>query len=227
MPRRARYLTAGLIFHVMNRGAKRAVLFETPGDYEAFVRLLSVALDRFTIALFAYCVMQNHWHLLLSPRTDGALSKFMHWLTTTHARRWQSFHQANGQGAVYQGRFKSIPVRDDAHFLWVCRYIERNPVRAGLVSSATDWRWSSAGQRAREIAVPSMTTWPLPMPADWSAYVDAAQTTAEVEAVRQAINKGQPLGDQVWCSEMLRKLGRDPTRRRGRPRRTRPGVLEK
>ena len=225
MPRRRRQSTAGVIFHVMNRGAKRAVLFEDFADYEAFVGILRDGVDRFAIALFAYCLMQNHWHLLLSPRIDGDLSRFMHWLTTTHARRWQLFRHTNGQGAVYQGRFKAVPVCDDGHFLWVCRYVERNPLRAGLVQSASDWRWSSLSQRRREDATPRLTQWPVAVPSDWILRVDSPQTAAEVEAIRRSIRNNQPIGSDAWRLAMLKKLGVNPSVRRGRPRSR--DVLEK
>jgi putative transposase len=217
VPRRHRQSTAGLTFHVMNRGAKRAALFETADDYGAFIGLLDECLNRFDVALFAYCLMQNHWHLLLSPRMDGALSTFMHWLTTTHARRWQCFRCLNGQGAVYQGRFKAVPVCDDEHFLWVCRYIERNPLRAGLVASARDWRWSSLGQRVRQLESPRISTWPVPMPAKWTADVDAAQTAEELDAIRRCIKDGRPIGVEEWSNQVLARMGIVRSRPRGRP----------
>jgi putative transposase len=106
---------------VVNRAAKRTILFENASDYAAFERVLEAAVRRSRVAVFAYCIMPNHWHFLLSPPADGALSVFMHWLTTTHARRWQTARGLEGQGAVYQGRFKAIAIANDRHFLWVCR----------------------------------------------------------------------------------------------------------
>src|SRR4029077_16089157 len=87
--------------------------------------------------------MRNHWQLLLWPLDDTVLSRFMQWLTGTHARRWAVAHDAVGRGAVYQSRFKSIPVQSDHHLLTVWRYVERNSLRADLVDSAQDWLWSS------------------------------------------------------------------------------------
>ena len=204
----------------MNRAAKRATLFERPEDYDAFVRVLCEAVDRFAVALFAYCVMRNHWHLVLSPRSDGALSLFMHWLTTTHARRWQTMRGLDGQGAVYQGRFKGVPVCDDEHFLWVCRYVERNPVRATLVDSSVDWKWSSLSQRIREESCPQLAEWPVPIPVDWTTRVDTPQNEAEAEAVRRAIRCGAPLGNDVWSAAVGADLGIVPGRPRGRPRKS-------
>ena len=94
--------------------------------------------------ILAYCLMPNHWHFLLWPEWDDELSEFMHQMTTTHVRRWHKAHHSEGAGHVYQGPFKSFPVEDDDHLYTVCRYVERNPVRAGLVGRAEDWVWSSA-----------------------------------------------------------------------------------
>jgi putative transposase len=133
MARARRPSLPGVVFNVVKIIAKIKRLFENNSDYAAFFEVLTRAVGRFDVALFAYCIMPNHWHFLLSPRAEHELSRFMHWLTTTHARRWQLAYAADGLGAVYQGRFKSIPVDTDRHFLWVCRYVERNALRAGLV----------------------------------------------------------------------------------------------
>jgi len=95
------------------------------------------------VSVLAYCVMPNHWHLLLWPSADGQLPAFMHWLTVTHVRRWHAHRHTEGRGHLYQGTYKSFPVQDDGHFLVVARYVERNALRANLVQRAQDWRWSS------------------------------------------------------------------------------------
>jgi putative transposase len=216
MPRRPRAATAGVVFHVVNRGARRGVLFEDSRDYTAFEDLLGTAVARGNVALFAYCLMPNHWHLLLSPEADGALSRFMHWLTTTHARRWQTHRGMDGQGAVYQGRFKAIPVASDHHFLWVCRYVERNPLRASLVDRAEEWRWSSL--RYGDGRPEWLSAWPVARPSDWSSQVDTPQTQAELDAFRRAARAGEPFGNDEWKRTMMMKMGK-PVRTRGRPRR--------
>jgi hypothetical protein len=86
--------------------------------------------------LLAYCLMPNHFHLLVWPRADGDLSQFLRWLTVTHTQRWHAHHRTAGTGHLYQGRFKSFPVQSDEHFLTVCRYVERNALRANLVGRA-------------------------------------------------------------------------------------------
>jgi putative transposase len=219
MPRRTRDGTAGLIFHVLNRAAKRAVLFDSDSDYAAFERLLQDAVERNRIALFAYCIMPNHWHFVLTPTADGALSRFMHWLTTTHARRWQDARGLAGLGAVYQGRFKAIPIGDDRHFLWVCRYVERNPLRASLVERAEDWRWSSLVHGHDEEPT-WLARWPVARPPRWASQVNTPQSEAEVQAFRHAVQQGNPFGTDEWKQEVDELLGASPRRPRGRPRKT-------
>src|SRR5205823_2191462 len=112
------------------------------GDFAAFVKLLREAGERTPVRLLAYCLMPNHFHLVLWPRADGDLSDYMRWLLTAHVRRYHQHYHSSGH--VYQGRFRSFPIQEDDHLLTVLRYAERNPVRAGLVERAQDWRWSSA-----------------------------------------------------------------------------------
>ncbi len=209
-----------MYFHVLNRAAKRVPLFECENDYRAFEIVLAQAITRIRVAVFAYCLMPNHWHLVLSPLEDGNLSRFMHWVTTTHARRWQSQRGLDGHGAVYQGRFKSIAIQDDHHFLWVCRYVERNPLRAALVSSAEQWRWSSLA--ADGPAIP-LADWPVSRPADWLHRVHYPQTIQEILAFRQAMRSGDPFGDGTWLDDTRARL-RIRRRARGRPWRS---VLDK
>jgi putative transposase len=224
MSRRRRQPSAGFVFHVVNRAAKRVPLFESGPDYVAFERALLDASNRFDVALLAYCLMPNHWHLVVLPRTKS-LSRFMHWLTTTHARRWQSSRGTDGQGAVYQGRYKAIPVCADEHFLWICRYVERNALRAGLVERAEDWRWSSLWCREKNRDADGLCQWPIPLPEDWLVYVNTPQTEGEVEAIRLAMRNGQPFGDAAWQRHTLGLAGTKEPRRCGRPRRRYPGCV--
>ena len=216
MARRRRIFPAGLVFHVVNRSAKRARLFNTDSDYAAFEQVLSAGAERGDVALFSYCVMPNHWHLLLSPTEGRALSRFMHWLTTTHARRWQISRDADGLGAVYQGRFKAVPVSSDRHFLWVCRYIERNALRASLVERAEDWRWSSLS--TNDAPRIKLSDWPVARPDNWVELVNTPQTEAELEAFRTAVRTSEPFGDAAWKEAVL---GRHGPSKPGRPRRAR------
>ena len=217
MPRRKRRHIVGIVYHIVNRAAKRSLLFDNAADYDAFVRVLAAAVKRGGVALYAYCVMPNHWHLLLSPTVEGSLSRFMHWLTTTHARRWQLNRGLDGHGAVYQGRFKDTPVGSDRSFLWVCRYVERNPLRASLVERAEEWRWSSLTCRNGDRPeVPRLAEWPVARPDDWSTLVHSPQTRAEIEAFRRAVRTREPFGSEEWCKAFKAQLNEPAPRRRGR-----------
>src|SRR4051794_15467912 len=130
MPRTARAVEAGLIYHVLNRGNGRMTLFRKPQDFDAFERILAEGLTRYAVDLLTWCLMGNHWHLVLRPRSDEALGRFIGWVGVTHVRRHHAHYHTSGGGHLYQGRFKSFPVADDAHFLTLCRYVEANALRA-------------------------------------------------------------------------------------------------
>jgi len=129
MPRRSGRASGRFGFHILNRAVQNTVIFHSPDDYRHFLGLVAQAAMRFRVRVLAYCIMPNHWHLVVWPETDDGLSRFMHWLTGTHAQRWRWAHGSQGRGAVYQGRFKAIAVQCDRHFLILCRYVERNPLR--------------------------------------------------------------------------------------------------
>jgi putative transposase len=218
MPRPRRLTLGGHVYHVLNRAVRRHTLFRTFGDYATFEEVLLEAREKFAILLPSYCSMPNHWHLLVKPESDGELSRFMQWLTLTHSHRYSAFHRMVGTGPIYQGRFKSIPVALDQHYLWAHRYIERNPLRAGLVSRAEDWRWSSLWHRSRHTSVP-IDDPPVPLPNDWVRYVNQPQTPQELRALRQRIAKGVPLGTNDWVVAVAKELGLpSEIRSRGRPK---------
>jgi putative transposase len=221
MPRPLRAAEGGLIYHTLNRANARSTLFDTDEDYAAFERALAQAVTRHEMRLLAYCVLPNHFHLLLWPRADGDLSRFMRWLTVTHTQRWHAHHRTSGSGHLYQGRYKSFPVQSDEHFLTVCRYVEWNALRAGLVERAQDWRWGSLwARRARgDPDRPTLAPWPVDRPRDWTVRVNRAFRPQEEEAVRRSIQRGQPFGSESWQAEVAVRLGLESTfRPRGRPR---------
>ncbi|MGI8982438.1 MAG: transposase [Pirellulaceae bacterium] len=220
MPRRPRQATGGYVFHVLNRAAARRTLFDTDGDYSAFLKVRHEAQSRVPMRLLSYCIMPNHWHLVLWPREDGDLSEYMKWLTTTHAQRWHKWHESSGTGALYQGRFKSFPVQHDDHFWQVCRYVERNALRANLVSRAELWRWSSLWHRTNERADVNLSPWPVPSGSRWLDYVNQAETEGELAALRKSVTYGNPFGDSQWAERTGAALGIEiQTRPAGRPRR--------
>jgi putative transposase len=221
MPRSLRHCPGGTVFHVLNRANLRLPLFEHPGDFRAFEAVLEQAQERTGTRVLAYCVMPNHWHLVLWPETDGEVSAMVGWLTLTHTQRWHAAHETVGTGHLYQGRFKSFPVQDDAHLLTVCRYVERNPLRAGLVARAQDWQWSSLWRRGSGDAGSRslLAEWPVARPADWLTWVNEPPSEAETGAIRRSAQRGQPFGDATWTAAAVARLGLAATfRRPGRPR---------
>jgi len=138
MPRAPRADEAGGLYHALNRGNARAQIFEKPADYDAFERIVGEGLKLYDLQVFSYQLLPNHWHLVLRPNRDGEMSRFLRWITATHTMRYHAHYHTSGEGHIYQGRFKSFPLQDDGHFLTVCRYVERNALRAGLVARAED-----------------------------------------------------------------------------------------
>jgi putative transposase len=220
MARRIRCSDAGYVYHILNRAVGRATLFDKPADYAAFEKVLRQAWERTAMRLLCYAILPNHWHLVVWPRHDGELSSYAQWLTVTHVRRWHAHHHTEGTGPVYQGRFKSFPVQQDDHFFTVCRYVERNPLRANLVARAETWRWSSLWHRCNATAVPWLSDWPLAIPEDWLKYVNRAETERELEALRRSVLRGAPYGDEDWQQKAAKALHLESAMRRpGRPRR--------
>lgn len=221
MPRRPRLAPGDLAYHVLNRRVGRLPLFDKPADYAAFEKILAEAYERFRMRLTAYCLMPNHWHLLLWPRRDGELSEVLRWITVTHTQRWHAHHHSAGTGPVYQGRFKSFPVQTDEHFLTVARYVERNALRAKLVAKAEAWRWSSLWRRTQGEAKATawLSDWPVAVPRDWVARVNRADMRSELEALRTCVQRGRPYGEEAWVRRLCRRCGLESTLRPpGRPK---------
>lgn len=199
-----------VIYHVINRGVGRWKIFYDDGDYLAFEKALAEAHERVPVRIIAYCLMGNHFHLLLWPRADGDLRRFMQWLTVTHTRRWHAHHGKMGQGALYQGRYKSFPVQRGEHLLKVGRYVERNALRAGQARSAQAWAYCSLNRRGlpqRPAWLLGEGQWPVArFPADWLERVNEAENAKELEALRCCVNRGQPYGDERWMKETAKSL---------------------
>lgn len=229
MARKPRYAPGGIAYHVMNRTWGKIELFEDDADYEAFERVLAEAAKRDpSVRLCVYCLMPNHFHLVVWPKSDGTLSRFMQWLTMTHAQRWHAHRHSGGRGHLYQSRFKSFPIQQDEHFLSVCRYVERNPLRAKKVERAHDWRWGSLWARAagsRAALHGLLADWPVERPRDWTARVNRPQDPQELAALRVARDRGRPYGDAAWSARTAARLGiQSALRPVGRPKtKTEPG----
>ncbi len=217
MPRRPGRATGQLIFHVLNRAVQNSVLFESADDYAAFVRLFIDATARVPMRLLAYALMPNHWHLVLWPEWDDRLSDFMQWLTSRHAEARRFKLDDRGRGAVYQGRFKAIAVQCDGHFLRLCRYVERNPLRARLVAQAENWEWSSAYHDQATPGRPTLAPWPIARPDDWLDELNGPERGRELRLIRESIQRGRHFGDLEWRNQLVGVLGWRSGRGPGRP----------
>lgn len=227
MPRTARASVGGVCYHVINRGNGRAKVFHKPADYNAFVALIAEAASRVPVRVVAYCLMPNHFHMVLWPRHDGDLSRFMQWLLTAHVRRYH--RQYHGTGHVWQGRFKAFPIQQDAHLLTVLRYVERNALRAGLVKQAENWAWSSVRWWRERGQWPAfLHEGPVARGRRWVADVNRPMTAAEEDALRRSVNRGTPWGAESWKLRTARRLGLESSLRpRGRPRKPDDGGATK
>jgi putative transposase len=209
------------LYHALNRANARRRIFRKQADYEALECVLAEGLERYQVDLFCFQLMPNHWHLVLRPNRDGEMSRFLRWITATHTMRYHAHYHTAGEGHVYQGRFKSFPIQDDAHFLSVCRYVERNAVRAELVKRAEAWRWSSLWRwlQPTEPSPAMLSAWPIPRSANWTAVVNRPLAGAELDRMRRSAQRGTPYGDSSWIESTSRRLGLSSTLRpRGRPR---------
>jgi putative transposase len=203
---------ANIIYHVMNRANAKVKIFSTKRDYDFFCDVLGDALNKYAIELLAFCIMPNHWHLILRPLKDKELSLFMAWLTTSHVQHWHFVHGTTGSGHLYKDRFKAIPVQSDRYFLHVLRYVERNPLRAKLVGRAEDWKWSSLWFRINGSIQEKHLLSPLPIEEipNYMDFINVPQSAVELEEIRRSIKKSTPYGqnDQIsWKKETASNLG--------------------
>jgi putative transposase len=179
MARRRRYAPSGQVHHVTNRGNRRRTIFEKPADYSAFLDILKEAGTRFRMRLIGFCIMPNHWHLIPWPAPDVSLSAYMHWVTSTHVRRYHEHYGLVGTGHLYKSRFDNRICPDDRRLLTVIRYVEANPLQANLVKRAEDWKWSSLHLRVHGDSDGLLCECPLALPPDWSKYIDATTLPEE------------------------------------------------
>jgi len=224
MPRQPRADEAGMIYHALNRGNRRQTIFHKDEDYEAFIRVLAEGLAKYAVEIFAFTLMPNHWHLVLRPTKNGQMGALLRWVTATHTLRYHAHYHTRGEGHLYQARFKSFPLQSDEHFYVVCRYVERNPVRAKLVESASLWRFGSLYRwnQASEPVPAVLSPWPIRRLPNWNNRVDTALSAKELAVVRTCVERGRPFGDQAWVETVADRHSLWYTLRPpGRPRKAR------
>lgn len=216
MPRIARGETVGGIYHVINRGNMGMQVFADTEDYDYFLKLLYIGLKKESVDVHAYCLMPNHFHLLLVPRVQGGLSRLMQWLMTSHVRNFHKKHKSSGH--IWQGRYKSFIVQKETYYLSLLRYIESNALRAGLCKKAKEWVYGSLWERMTGKRY--LLSEPLvKLPLDWSLHVKTPLAAKELEIIRNSVNRQSPLGDLAWQEKTANALGLNSTLNpRGRPK---------
>lgn len=203
----------------MNRANGRLGIFKKDLDFIAFENILAEGIERFGMRLCGYCIMSNHWHILLWPDADETLPDFMHWITVTHTRRWHTAHGTTGIGHIYQNRYKNFPVQTNSYYLNTMRYIEANPLRAKLVEAAADWPWSSFAGRGRSAKPFKLDPGPIPLPRNWPKIVAQIFKEDEFAELKNCIKKSCPYGQEDWKTKTAKELNLQSTLRKpGRPR---------
>lgn len=217
MARPPRLIYAGHCYHILNRANQKARVFHQESDYQHFVQLMKRAQERVLLPLLAACLMPNHVHFVVMPVANRDVTKWMHWLFTTHSRHYND--QFGKVGHVWQGRFKATLAQTDRHLLTVMRYVERNALRASLVDAAEDWKWGSLRWRMSRSSVFELAPPPIALPSGWQEFVNQPQTPVELAEIRASVNRQRPFGDPQWVAEMARDAQLEQTlRARGRPR---------
>jgi putative transposase len=201
MPRR-RTAHPGSTYHVVNRATVGQLLFRDFGEYLFFLRLIAQILDNVPVQLFAFCLMPNHWHHLVKASSEEELARFMYQLSKAHAlalRRWRG---TVGRGAVYQGRYRASAIHEESYFYRAVRYVERNPVRAGLAEHVEDWPWSSA-TRIGEIQGIVLANWPVDRPRNWREFVNETEPAQELDFIRLRSQRREAIADPTADIEDL------------------------
>ena len=218
MPRTARIVVPGLPHHVTHRGNRRGEIFFSEADREDYLRLLARAGQRHGLELWTYCLMTNHVHLVVCPRGHDSLARTIREVHGNHAR---VLHRANGwEGHLWANRYYSSPL-DPAHLWAAVRYVERNPVRAGLVETAERYPWSSAAAHCG-LAPDGPLSPQRPLPgtiSNWQSWLSGDCDESVDRSIRLCTAAGRPAGSPEFVAELEQILGRNLTPRpQGRPR---------
>ena len=216
MPRMARLVVPGLPHHITQRGSRRQRTFFDDTDYLAYLDLIIETKVAAGVTIWAYCLMPNHVHLVAVPEREDSLATLLRVVHHRHARRVNS---ANGwRGHLWQERFHSF-VMDESHSLAAVRYVELNPVRAGLCTKAEDWRWSSVRAHLRGESDALVDVRPiLELVSDWPAYLALSDQPDTVATLQADSNTGRPAGSAAFVTALERVTGRTLRKRKTGPR---------
>ncbi len=222
MMRLARVVVPGIPHHVTQRGNRRQTAFFNDGDYQAYRDLMAERCACHGVEVWAYCLMPHQVHLIAIPTSEDGLRRVIGEAHRRYTRRINAREESLGH--PWQGRFASFPM-DEAHLLIAVRYVELNPVLAGLVKNAGNWPWSSAAAYLKGADDGLVGVWPLlERITDWRAFLDASLGDGETETVRRHARTGRPLGDNDFVAGLEKKLKRAlGPHKRGRKPKNKPG----
>jgi putative transposase len=202
MPRGRRLHPDGVPQHIVNRGNRKSPIFLDTADYRGFLAAMTDAAERTVVRVVAFCLLPNHWHLVLWPYQGREISTHMQVLMNSHLRDLLPRYGLAGQGHVYQGRYRNHLVQSESHFLNVCRYVEANARRAGLCDRAEQWPWSSLACTGPAPGINLLSPWPVARPADWLEQVNRPSLIRPIPRPwrpreTQVIETSCPVGDTV------------------------------
>jgi putative transposase len=206
MARIARVIASGIPHHITQRGNRRLQTFFSDDDYRAYLALLAEWCKKCSVEIWAYCLMPNHLHLIAVPECEDSLRRG---IGEAHRRysRMINFRE-NWRGHLWQGRFASFPM-DESYLLAAARYVEMNPVVAGLVDEAAAWPWSSARAHLTAKDDDVATVAPLlEMAGDWQLFLAGAGNEEQVSAIRKHERTGRPLGTECFVDRLETFLNR-------------------
>jgi putative transposase len=173
-------------------------------DYADFVDAVRAASEALGVAVLGYCLMPDHFHLVVLPKKDGDLSRFMLRVVAAHVRHYRLRYRAETGDKLYASRFRSFPVQKDSHLLDVLRFVESNPARSNAVKRANQWEWSSLATRGtRDTFIDSSL---VKIPAGWERSVTQPMD-GELETLRTCLFRGRPYGDATWTRRTADRLG--------------------
>ena len=207
MPRRLRVVVPGMPHHVTHRGNRRKETFSETEDYKVYLRLLRKYAHRHKLRIWAYALMPNHTHIVAVPNGEESLSDAIQCADGTYATLFNALYETSGH--LWEGRFFSC-VMDEMHLWNAIRYVERNPVRAGLVSRAEDYRWSSAAAHCGQEHDPLLSNdLPLTLSVDnWAAWLAIANTEEQDRRLRERTESGYPCGSEDFVIGLEQRLGK-------------------
>lgn len=226
MSRTGRLVLPGYPHHVVHRGHNKQDVFGGPRDYGAYLATLHEFRRRYAVKLYAYCLMTNHVHLLLAPTHAAGIALLMKRVAGRYTRYYN--RQSNRTGTLWEGRYRSSLVDRDQYLLACCRYIELNPVRAGIVADPSQYPWSSCRRRLEgageghfdpDPCYVALGETPDERRASYAAYLESGSPVDQQQLIRESLQRGQPTAAAGVASQVSALLGKPIVRRGpGRPK---------